>query len=174
MNIIERTKKFVMPFYDKKDIGHNFTHIERIIKQAMIIKSNYPVDEELLMLGAYFHGLIYRDKKKSREFLRNQNVPEDRINKIVQVAEDSQRDSTPILLEGKILHDAHFLEGGKAFFVTKAIMIGASKGESLQEMLEHVKIPPKVPKSALPELQVEYDEKDRFTREFIDSIRNNM
>jgi uncharacterized protein len=141
---------------------------------ARKIASNYSIDDELLVLGAYFHGMINSNEGKVREFLRNEKVPEKRIVVIMQAARDSQRGSTPILLEGKILHDAHFLEGGKTFFVIKAIMIGVSKGESLQEILEHIEISAGAPKSALPESQAAYDEKDRFTRDFIDSLRKNL
>jgi uncharacterized protein len=174
MNIIEKTKIFVMPLYDEKDIGHNFSHIERVFKQAKIIAAKYPADDELLALGAYFHGVIYTDEGKVTEFLHEERVPHDRIATIIQVARDSQRDQTPLSLEGKILHDAHHLEGGKTFFVVKNIMIGASKGETLQEIVEHMTVPPEVPKSALPELQAEYDEKDRFTRDFINDLTKNL
>lgn len=174
MTIVEKTKEFVVPFYEKKDIGHNFAHIERVIKQARIIASNYSADDELLVLGAYFHGVIHIDEGKVIEFLHNEKVPEERIAKIVQAAWDSQRDHIPVLLEGKILHDAHHLEGGKTFFVVKCLLIGASKGESLQEILEHIQIPAEVPKSALPESQAAYNEKDRFTRDFIKSLEENL
>jgi uncharacterized protein len=174
MNIVEKTREFVTPLYNKKDIGHNFAHIERVIRQASRIAANYSVDDELLMLGAYFHGVIHIDEGKVRDFLRREKVAEDRISRIVQVAWESQGDRTPVLLEGKILHDAHFLEGGKTFFIVKTIMIGASKGESLQQITEHIKIPAEVPQSALPELQAEYDEKDRFTRDFINSLSKNL
>jgi uncharacterized protein len=170
MNIIEKAKEFVMPYYLEKDIGHDFSHIERVLKLAVKIAERYAVDNELLTLGAYFHGVIHLDEEKVIKFLRDKKVPGERILKIVQVAWDSQRDRTPVLLEGKILHDAHFLEGGKTFFVAKTIIIGASKGESLQEIIEHMTPPPEVPKSALPELQAEYDEKDRFTRDFIKNL----
>ena len=174
MNIIEKAKTFVMPFYDKKDIGHNFSHIERVLKQARKIAAKYQADDELIVLGAYFHGVIYTHEGKVTEFLRGERVTQDRIATIIQIAWDSQRDHTPLLLEGKILHDAHHLEGGKTFFVVKTIMIGASKGESLQEMAEHMTVPPEVPKSALPELQAEYDEKDRFTRDFINDFSKSL
>jgi uncharacterized protein len=175
MTVVEKAREFVMPFYAKKDIGHGFSHIERVLKTARKIGKNYTADDELLVLGAYFHGVIHLDEEKVIKFLRDSKVPEDRISKIVQVAWNSQRDRIPVLLEGKIIHDTHFLEGGKTFFVVKLIMIGASKGESLQEILEYMKkTPDEVPQSALSELQAAYDEKDRFTRDFVDSLSENL
>lgn len=56
-------------------------------------------------------------KKIMSNLLKTQNLPEEKINKIVKVAWEFQKDIKPETIEGKILHDAHLIEGGKTFLI---------------------------------------------------------
>ena len=53
---IKELEVFVKPFYEKKDIMHNLSHIRRILKIARSLSKKYKVDSEALICGAYFHG----------------------------------------------------------------------------------------------------------------------
>ena len=163
-----------MPFYEKKDAMHDISHIERVLKLARKIAGNYLIDKELMELGAYLHGVIHLEEGKVIDFLKGEQLSEERINEIRQVAWDSQRDKTPQLIEGKILHDAHLLEGGKTFMVAKYLVLGTANGESLEEILEFMRNQSPSYRCSLPESQDKYMEQKRYTRDFIDDLTDNL
>lgn len=107
--------EFVEPYYIDKDIMHNAWHIELVKKMVnrILSVSSYRVNEECLTLAIYFHGFIYRDEEKIKQWMLGQNYDEDMISKTIKIAWESQRSEIPETIEGKILHDAHVLEGGK-------------------------------------------------------------
>lgn len=132
--------EFVRPYYADKDIMHNMWHIELVEKKVTQILTavNYPVDEEALLLATYFHGFIYSDEDAIIGWLRKRGYTEKRISRIVQIAWESQRNEIPATIEGKILHDAHVLEGGKTYLVVKTLITGSVRGQSLKETLEYM------------------------------------
>ena len=52
---------FVKPYYESKDIMHNLSHINRVLKYVgkLIKVSNYKYDKDILTYSTYFHGFIY-------------------------------------------------------------------------------------------------------------------
>ena len=48
------------------------------------------------------------------------------------------RSEVPETLEGKILHDAHVLEGGKPYLVVKTLITGSVRGQSLLDTLKYM------------------------------------
>lgn len=132
---------FAEPYYADKDIMHNMWHIELVKKMVdkIISIGRYEVDRELLLLATYFHGFIYRDEESIRTWMAQQNYSECFINKTIQVAWESQRSETPETLEGKILHDAHVLEGGKTYLIVKTLITGSVRGQSLLDTLKYMK-----------------------------------
>ena len=52
---------FVKPYYESKDIMHNLSHINRVLKyvEKLIKISNYKYDIDILTYSTYFHGFIY-------------------------------------------------------------------------------------------------------------------
>jgi len=117
----EKLKKFVKPYYETKDIMHNFSHVLRILQEAKKLCKNYDVDKELLTYGAYLHGLIPKHKETVKQFLRKEGLSKQRIKQIIQVAWESHKEAKPKTIEGKILHDAHLIEGGKTFMIVKSL-----------------------------------------------------
>ena len=51
--------------------------------------------------------------KEMRKWMQTQNYDEEMISKTIKIAWESQRTEIPETIEGKILHDAYVLEGGK-------------------------------------------------------------
>lgn len=109
---------FVTPYYADKDVTHNMWHIGLVIKyvEKIVKQGNYAVDHDKLILAAYFHGFIYSHEKEIRNWLAEQRFPERDIELIARISRGSQRPETPETLEGKILHDAHVVEGGNNIF----------------------------------------------------------
>jgi uncharacterized protein len=50
---------------------------------------------------------------------------------------DSQKDSSPQSNEGKVLHDAHLLEGDENFIITKVLVTGSARGQSLEDTINY-------------------------------------
>lgn len=131
---------FVEPYYMDKDIMHNMWHIKLVKKMVDNILSigNYVVDEECLLLATYFHGFIYRDEDKIREWMKEQNYDDETTAKTIEIAWESQRSEIPETIEGKILHDAHVLEGGKTYLIVKTLITGSVRGQSLVDTLNYM------------------------------------
>ena len=132
---------FIQPYYADKDIMHDLWHIRLVEKTVdkIIRLGNYRVDREILKLATAFHGFIYREEPAIRMWLQAQNVIQERIEQIIQVVWESQRPEVPQTLEGKILHDAHVLEGGKTYLVVKTLITGSVRGQSLPQTLAFMK-----------------------------------
>lgn len=132
--------EFVKPYYIDKDIMHNMWHIELVKKMInrILSVSNYKVDEVCLTLATYFHGFIYKDEEKIKEWMMAQNYEDEIIYKTIKIAWESQRSEVPETLEGKILHDAHVLEGGKTYLIVKTLITGSVRGQSLTDTLDYM------------------------------------
>ena len=130
--------EFVELYYADKDIMHNMWHIELVKKMVnkILAAGSYEVDEESLLLATYFHGFIYKDEEKIRQWMVEQNYEASFISKTIQIAWESQRSEVPETTEGKVLHDAHVLEGGKTYLVVKTLITGSVRGQSLVDTLD--------------------------------------
>lgn len=129
--------EFIEPYYKDKDIMHNMWHIELVKKMTdkILAGNRYQADKECLYLALYFHGFIYSAEDTVRQWLRDNGYTEEIISKVIKIAWESQRNEVPETLEGMILHDAHVLEGGKAYTVVKTLITGSVRGQSLVETL---------------------------------------
>ena len=169
--------EFARPYYEGKDIMHDLWHIELVEKKVeqIIAMGNYEVDRETLLLATWFHGFIYKDEPAIKEWLKNQGYGEDTINKVVQIAWESQRREVPETLEGKILHDAHVLEGGKTYLVVKTLITGSVRGQSLKETLAYMENNVLGKNSCyLPETVGQCDEMNRYAEAFCTALREGI
>lgn len=137
----EKIREFSEPYYADKDIMHNMWHIDLVHKwlDKLIDEYKYDVDYNALLSALYFHGFIYSDQKKIEKWLAENGLNDSEIQKIVKIAWESQRPETPKTLEGKLLHDAHVLEGGKTYTVVKTLITGSVRGQSLEQTLDFMK-----------------------------------
>ncbi len=175
MLLLEKARKMVAPYYQDKDIMHDFSHIERILNLAVDIGQAYQYDEELLHLGAYFHGMIYVAEAEVVAFLTAEGMTADRIKQVVQIAWGSQKEETAGSIEGKILHDAHLLEGGKTFFIVKSLVTGTARGQTLEQTLAYIEAHVIGQfQCLLPTSQAIYQEKETFTKAFLSDLRQHL
>ncbi len=165
--------KFVNPYYADKDIMHNMWHIELVLKmvEKIVSSSNYQVDEDALLLATYFHGFVWKDEKAIMQWMKLQNYSDKMISKTVKIAWESQRTEIPESIEGKILHDAHVLEGGKTYTVVKTLITGSVRGQSLVETLDFMKENVlNKNKCYLPETIPLCDEMNEYTNSFYNDL----
>jgi len=170
--IEEKLKEFVKPYYESKDVMHNLSHVLRILREAEKLAKNYDVNKELLKYGAYLHGIVPKHEKAVKQFLKKQGLSEQRIKQIIQVARESHKEAEPKTIEGRILHDAHLIEGGKTFMVVKSLITGALRGQTLQETIKYIEnnLLGKF-HCYLPEAKKLFKEKENFTREFLKELK---
>lgn len=169
--------EFVKPYYADKDIMHNMWHIELVEKmvEKIVEAGDYCVDSESLCLATYFHGFIYRNEDTIVQWLRDNGYCDEKIRKVIQVAWESQRKEIPETLEGKILHDAHVLEGGKTYLVVKTLITGSVRGQSLTETLGYMErnvLDKNV--CYLPETIPMCEEMNSFARDFYETLREGI
>ena len=169
--------EFVSPYYEDKDIMHNMWHIElvqRMIDRILSL-SDYEVDREALELATYFHGFIYSDEEKIKQWLIEQNYSDEKISKTIKIAWESQRSEIPETIEGKILHDAHILEGGKTYVVVKTLITGSVRGQSLTETLDFMeKNVLNQNKCYLPETIPFCEEMNLYTNKFFADLKEGI
>ena len=117
-------------FFLLQVIGKVMPDIELVERQMnkIIEAGHYSVNYEYLYLALAFHGFIYSVEQKIRDWLCEQGYAGDVIDQIVKISPESQRPEIPETLEGKILHDAHVLEGGKNYTVVKTLITGSVRG----------------------------------------------
>lgn len=169
--------EFVEPYYADKDIMHNMWHIELVQKMIGRILSccDYRVDKECLKLATYFHGFIYKDEEKIRQWMQEQKYNDEIITKTIKIAWESQRSEIPESVEGKILHDAHVLEGGKTYLVVKTLITGSVRGQSLIETLDFMeKNVLNQNKCYLPETIPLCDEMNKYTNDFFTELKEGI
>lgn len=107
--------------------------------------------------------------------LKAKGLSQDKIDKVVQIAWESQKESKPETVEGTILHDAHLIEGGKTFLITKSLVTGGARGQTLNETISYIEqnILGEF-KCYLPEAQKIYEDKEEFAKGFITDLKGNL
>ncbi len=70
--------------------------------------------------------------------MRANNYDAEKISKTIKIDWESQRSEIPETIEGKILHDAHVLEGGKTYIIVKTLITGSVRGQSLLDTLKYM------------------------------------
>lgn len=174
---INNLLNFVKPYYESKDIMHNLSHIDRILKyvEKLLKAGNYKADKDILMYSAYFHGFIYNSEQDIIDWLKTQQVSITMIEKIIDVAWESQKDKMATTLEGKILHDAHMIEGGKTYLIVKSLITGSIRGQTLEQTIKYVE-DNVLGKGVcyLPEAQTIYFQQQEFARSFIYDLNEGL
>jgi len=172
-NLIE----FVKPYYKEKDIMHDLSHIERVMKsvEKLKFKIKSSMDKEAITYATYFHGFIYTAEKEIMEWLRTVGMSDDRVLFIIKIAWESQKNEVPVTLEGKILHDAHMIEGGKTYLIVKSLITGSVRGQSLEKTILFIE-KNIIGKGCcyLPEAQRMYDEQQKFASKFIKDLKEGI
>ena len=176
MNLNELIE-FAKPYYEDKDIMHDMWHIELVCKSVdkilKIAKDN--VNTENLLYATYFHGFIYSHELDIREWLTTQGLSQNDIDMIVKISYDSQRFEIPETIEGKILHDAHLIEGGKTYIITKCLISGSVRGQTLLETISYIE-ENVLDKGVcyLPEAIPLLAEANEFAREFVAELKKGV
>lgn len=97
MTIIDTTIQFVKQQLQNAEGGHDWFHIERVYKNALLIAKEEDCDVTVVKLAALLHDIAdskFHDGDESvgpkiaREFLESQNISEDIITHVIAIIEN--------------------------------------------------------------------------------------
>jgi len=129
--LIDKAQEYVSNFYStqiKSDlVFHSLKHVQRTVKSVQLLAEESginPEDTEILILAAWFHDTGHshtyeRHERKSaeiaREFLRENEYPEDKIEKVVHCIWATDLSYKPKDKLEKVLRDADVIHIGKKY-----------------------------------------------------------
>jgi len=136
--------------YDKMSgdaTGHNFDHIERVVRTAKRILKDEPADSLITLGAAYLHDVADDklvsdpDKLESeiKEFLQNISLNAEQIDEIIYITHNlsfskSLSENPPKLsLAGQIVQDSDRLDAIGAIGITRAIYYGGNYSETIYD-----------------------------------------
>jgi uncharacterized protein len=107
-----------------KDLHHGFEHSQRVRNYALHLAKNQKADKLVIEISSYLHDIGTGHEKKeyhtqtsaklAKTFLSTQNLPKEKIHKIIHCIETHSRKKLqrkfPQTIEAKILYDADGLE----------------------------------------------------------------
>lgn len=145
--IIKNTRDFVKQTLHNAEGGHDWFHIQRVVKNAKEIAFGEEVDEFVVELGALLHDIadskFYNGDetigpKVAREFLENQVVSEEVIVHVVKIIENisfkgGNVDRQFSSAELDVIQDADRLDALGAIGIARTFNYGGHKGRALYD-----------------------------------------
>lgn len=144
--IISDTITFVKNQLQDAEGGHDWFHIERVYKNALLIAKQEPVNLEVVQLAALLHDIAdskFHDgddtigPKKAREFLFNHNVSSEIIEHVVNIianmSYNTSLSGTGVFSskELEVVQDADRLDAIGAMGIARAFNYGGFKNRAL-------------------------------------------
>lgn len=145
--ILKNTRSFVKQTLQNAEGGHDWFHIQRVVKNASQIASGENVDHFVVELGALLHDIAdskFHDgdesvgPKVARDFLKNQEVSEEIINHVVKIIENISFKGGNITQEFtsaelQVIQDADRLDALGAIGIARTFNYGGHKGRPLYD-----------------------------------------
>jgi uncharacterized protein len=144
-NLIDTTILFVKETLAKAEGGHDWFHIERVYKNALLIAGSENCDLEIVQLGALLHDIADSKfhngdetigPKTARTFLEAQNVASATIDHVIAIIENIsfkggrvERKFSSIELD--IVQDADRLDAIGAIGIARTFNYGGFKNRAL-------------------------------------------
>jgi uncharacterized protein len=145
MSVIDNTILFVKQQLENAEGGHDWFHIERVYKNALLIAQDEACDLEVVKLGALLHDIADSKfhngdetigPKTARTFLESENVAEETIQHVVNIIENIsfkggnfEKKFTSKELE--IVQDADRLDAIGAIGIARCFNYGGFKNRAL-------------------------------------------
>jgi uncharacterized protein len=144
-DLINDTIAFVKKELENAEGGHDWFHIERVYKNALLIANGENCDILIVQLGALLHDIAdskFHDgdenvgPKKARLFLESKNVPENKIVPVINIIENISFKGGNIVknfqsLELDIVQDADRLDAIGAIGVARTFNYGGFKNRAI-------------------------------------------
>lgn len=154
MSVIDKTILFVKQKLENAEAGHDWFHIERVFKNALLIAQQEDCDIEIVKLGALLHDIAdskFNDGDETigpriaREFLESQKIAEPKIQHVVAIIENisfkgGNFEKKFNSKELEIVQDADRLDAIGAIGIARTFNYGGFKNRQLY----NPNIPPKI------------------------------
>lgn len=145
MELIAKTIAFVKQKLQNAEGGHDWFHIERVYKNALLISKSETCNETIVALGALLHDIAdskFHDgdetvgPKVAREFLKSENVDAEIINEVILIIENisfkgGNFDKKYSSIELDIVQDADRLDAIGAIGIARTFNYGGFKNRAL-------------------------------------------
>lgn len=145
--IIRNTRNFVKETLQNAEGGHDWFHIQRVVKNANEIAVGEEVDHFVVELGALLHDIAdskFHDgdesigPKVAWEFLKKQEVSEEIIDHVVKIIENisfkgGNVDQKFSSAELDVIQDADRLDALGAIGIARTFNYGGHKGRALYD-----------------------------------------
>ena len=144
---IAHTITFVKKELENAEGGHDWFHIERVYKNAILISKTEKVDSFIVSLGALLHDVadskFYNGDeaigpKKARDFLNREKVPEDVIAHVIKIIENisfkgGNKKQQFFSNELAVVQDADRLDALGAIGIARCFNYGGYKNRKLYD-----------------------------------------
>jgi uncharacterized protein len=145
--VINRVIKFVKKELQNSEGGHDWFHIERVYKNALLISKTEKVDLFVVSLGALLHDIAdakfhHGDEtigpKIAKDFLISEGVSEEIIEQIVAIIENvsfkgGNKQQTYFSNELNVVQDADRLDAMGAIGIARCFNYGGFKNRKLYD-----------------------------------------
>jgi uncharacterized protein len=145
--IIQNTINFVKEELQNAEGGHDWLHIERVYKNALLISESENVDKTVVSLGALLHDIadskFYNGDesvgpRKAGQFLKSQNISEETIDHVVKIIENvsfkgGNKNQEFHSKELEVVQDADRLDALGAIGIARTFNYGGFKNRKLYD-----------------------------------------
>ena len=145
--LINKTLSFVKAKLENADGGHDWFHIERVFKNAVLIAKNEDCNVIVVKLGALLHDIADSKfhegdesvgPKIARDFLESENVDEEIITHVVHIIKNisykgGNFEKKFSSLELDVVQDADRLDAIGAIGIARAFNYGGFKNRALYD-----------------------------------------
>ncbi len=146
-SLLTKTIAFVQEKLKNAEGGHDWFHIERVYKNALLIAQNENCNQTIVILGALLHDIAdskFHDgdetigPKIARDFLKSEAIDETIIEAVVKIIENisfkgGNNEKTYTSIELDIVQDADRLDAIGAIGVARAFNYGGFKNRALYD-----------------------------------------
>ncbi|HEU4790013.1 MAG TPA: HD domain-containing protein, partial [Flavobacterium sp.] len=147
LDLINKTILFVKEQLANAEGGHDWFHIQRVYKNALLIARGENCDETVVKLGALLHDIADSKfhagdetvgPKVAREFLESENVSETIISHVIQIIDNisfkgGKTEKTFSSIELDIVQDADRLDAIGAIGIARAFNYGGFKNRTMYD-----------------------------------------
>ncbi len=144
-NLIFKTISFVKQKLENAESGHDWFHIERVYKNALLIAKNENCNQIIVQLGALLHDIadskFHNGDEKigpetARIFLESEKVEQDIINQIIFIIQNisfkgGNFDKKATSIELDIIQDADRLDAMGAIGIARTFNYGGYKNRQI-------------------------------------------
>lgn len=139
--ILKRTKEFIVKEFSGEETGHDYYHIERVVKVAKKLAEEENADVFMVELAAWLHDLgdyklndgVNRSAELISGFLLLENVEAEIIHKVIEIVSQVSfsKGNKPTSLEAMIVQDADRLDALGAIGIARCFAYGGKRGNEI-------------------------------------------